>query len=552
VIGRLEMPFFFRFLFGIADAALLTLPYVIWWWANRRIPLADRAYGFVLIVAGGAVAGLVCHPSLAGWGLLMSGVPIVLTIWSAWLLLVRVTGLSWFHLGSVAAVLLGWAPFTLVRMEGLNSELQADLHWRWTPTAEEKFLAERQSADAATPALSSSTSALIALPGDWTGFRGPERDGVIRGVEIATDWNSRPPRQLWRQRVGPAWSSVIVIGDRLFTQEQRGEQETVVCYDATTGRQLWVHADIARFYEAVSGPGPRATPTFAASRLYTLGGTGLLNCLDATTGQRHWMRDITADAGAKAPMWGYSGSPLVVNGLVIVYSGGPGDKNLLAYRAETGEPVWTAPAGQLSYSSPQLATVAGKPQVLIQSDHGLTAVEPETGAVLWQHGLVMSGAPRCVQAHVDGDQRILAGGLEGLGTALVNVIHEGSAWQVTPQWNAPTLKIEFSDLVMHQGHAYGFDVSHFTCIDLAKGKRCWKGERYGRGQVMLLADQGLLLVLSETGDAILLPANPQRAQELGHFHALDGKTWNHPVIAHGRLFVRNAEEMACYELRGQG
>src|SRR5262249_31642408 len=135
-------------------------------------------------------------------------------------------------------------------------------------------------------------------------FRGPDRDGVIHGVTIDTNWDTAPPKRLWRRRVGPAWSSVIVIGDRLFTQEQRGPPETVVCYEASTGNEVWIHEDTCRFYETVSGAGPRATPTFADGRIFTLGATGILNCLDAATGKRHWSHDIAADAPAKIPQWG--------------------------------------------------------------------------------------------------------------------------------------------------------------------------------------------------------------------------------------------------------
>jgi outer membrane protein assembly factor BamB len=344
---------------------------------------------------------------------------------------------------------------------------------------------------------------------------------------------------------------VIVIGARLVTQEQRGEQESVVCYDATTGRELWAHADTDRFWEGVSGAGPRATPTFANGRVYTVGGTGILNCLDAATGKRHWSRDLKADAAAPVPLWGFAGSPLVVDDMVIVFAGGKSEKTLWALSAESGEPVWAAAAGPGSYSSPQLATLAGARQCLLLSDAGLTAVALDSGVVLWKHGLAMPGAPRTAQPHVVGEGELLVASLAGPGVVRLKVTQDADGWRPQEVWPAPSkdLKPEFPDLVVHDGHAYGFDVNIFCCIDLATGKRCWKAGRYGRGQVMLLSDQGLLLVLSETGDAVLLPANPKRHEELGRFPAIHGKTWNHPVIAHGRLYARNAEEMACYELK---
>jgi outer membrane protein assembly factor BamB len=550
VVAGLNKSYFFGFLFSMAASALLILVSFAWWWTNRRIRLPDRLYGFVLIVGAGVIVTPLCHPSIGVFGVLTTGLPVVLTVWSLWMLLVARTSGAWYRLGSLAVVCVTWGFFTLIRIEGVNGELQADMRWRWSPTAEDRFLAEK--ARTASEGTESPTSpaaewAPSLTPGDWTEFRGPQRDGVIRGVTIATDWDTNPPRLLWRQPVGPAWSSVIVVGDRLFTQEQRGERETVVCYDAATGKELWAHGDAVRFWETVSGAGPRATPTFAGGRIYTLGAKGLLNCLDAATGKQHWSCDITKVAGAKVPLWGMSGSPLVVDGLVIVFAGGDGDQTLLAYRVESGELAWTAPAGSSSYSSPQLTTIAGKPQCLFLSDRGLTAVEPQTGTVLWQHGPAMPGAPRTVQPHLLGDQQ-LVGTLAGSGVALIEVTPDGADWKAVQRWESTQVKLEFPDFVVHDGHAYCFDLGIFCCLDLATGKRTWKGGRYGRGQVMLLADQPALLVLSETGEAILVPANPKQHEELGRFQALTGKTWNHPVIAHGRLYVRNAEEMACYEL----
>jgi outer membrane protein assembly factor BamB len=551
VVARLELPYFYRFLYNMAAPASLVLFFLIWWWASRRVRLRERLAGFLLVVGGAAVATLLCHPSVGVFGLFMSGLPIVLTAWTVWMLVARKTAFAWDRLASVAVVLLAWVPLLLVRIDGLNADLVADLRWRWSPSAEDLFLAEKAD-PAAAPTVAPSAWAPTLTPGDWTAFRGPNRDGVIRGTTIATDWNANRPRLLWRQRVGPAWSSVIVVGGRVFTQEQRGDQEAVVGYDGATGQPIWVHEDAARFSENVSGIGPRGTPTFADGRIFALGATGLLNCLDAATGQRHWSRDVTADTGAKAPLWGFSSSPLVVDGLVVVFGAGEPTKSLHAYRVATGELAWTAAGGdQGGYASPQLTTVAGKPQILFLGDHGLIGVEPATGAVLWQHGWVMAGAPRTGQPHAVGDTQLAVATLAGPGMALIDVRPDGQAWKVEERWATTDLKPEFPDLVVHQGHAYGFDGSIFCCLDLATGKRCWKGGRYGRGQVMLLADQSLLLVLSEKGEAVLLAANSERPQELGRFPALDGKTWNHPVIAHGRLYVRNAEEMACYDLVGE-
>ena len=301
----------------------------------------------------------------------------------------------------------------------------------------------------------------------------------------------------------------------------------------------------------MSGAGPRATPTFVDGRVFTLGATGILNCLDAQTGKLLWTRDINQDSHGTPPMWGLSSSPLVAGQNVIVYGGGKAGKSLLAYRADTGDLAWTAAAGENSYSSPQLTTIAGVPQCLMFHDFGLTSVDPATGKELWKAGIAMPGAPRCGQPHRSDENKLAVAMLDNPGVSLIDVTKDGDQWKVSPVWVSKDLKPEFPDFVIHEGNAYGFDGSIFCCLNLATGKRAWKDGRFGRGQVILLEDQALLLVISESGEAVLQAADAQARKEIGRFQALSGKTWNGPVIANGRLYLRNAEEMACYEVQSK-
>jgi outer membrane protein assembly factor BamB len=302
----------------------------------------------------------------------------------------------------------------------------------------------------------------------------------------------------------------------------------------------------------VSGTGPRATPAFADGRLFAVGAKGLLNCLDAASGRKIWSRSIADDSGAALPLWAFCSSPLVTGKLVIAFAGGEGTQQLLAYQAATGELAWSAPAGQLSYSSPQLVSIDGQSQVLLLNDRGLTAVHPDSGKPLWEYSAPIPGAPRSVEVNLAGPGQIVVATEAGIGLVLLEVRHDGDEWSASPGETSNDFKPAFSDFVVHNGCVYGFDGAIFACADIKTGKRRWKKGRYGHGQVLLLPDQGLLLVLAESGEVILLPASGERLEELGRFQAITGKTWNHPAVAHGKLYVRNAEEIACYELAAPG
>jgi outer membrane protein assembly factor BamB len=381
-------------------------------------------------------------------------------------------------------------------------------------------------------------------PAEWPGFRGPARDGIVRGVKIDTDWTKSPPVELWRRPIGPGWGSFAVHGDLLYTQEQRGDDEIVSAYTVTTGKPVWRHHDAARFWESNGGPGPRATPTVSNGRVYALGATGIVNALDASSGAVVWSHDAAKDTGAKTPMWGFSGSPLIAGDMVIVATGGV----MAAYDASSGARRWIGPATDEGYTSPQLMTIDGLAQVVHMNGTGLTSVTPADGKLLWQHA--WNGYP-IVQPSQTPDGGILIVANESSGTRRVAVARGAGGWTVEERWTSNRLKPWFNDFVVHKGYAFGFDGTILSCIDLADGARKWKGGRYGGGQLVLLPDSDVLLVLSEEGELALVSATPDEFKELGRAPAITGKTWNHPVVAGHLLFVRNGEEMAAFRLAGR-
>jgi hypothetical protein len=231
----------------------------------------------------------------------------------------------------------------------------------------------------------------------------------------------------------------------------------------------------------------------------------------------------------------------VVNDLVLVAVSG----HLAAYDLDTGAPRWTAPARGVSYSSPHLATIDGVAQVLLLSSVGVASFAPADGTLLWEHA--WKGYP-IVQPAVMADGNVLISVTDSSGTRRLAAARGAGGWTVQERWTSNGLKPYFNDFVVHKGHAFGFDGSILSCIDLEDGKRKWKGGRYGNGQLVLLADQDVLLVLSELGELALVGATPDQFTELAKFPAMEGKTWNHPVVARDVLLVRNGEEMVAFKL----
>ncbi|HEX4796849.1 MAG TPA: PQQ-binding-like beta-propeller repeat protein [Humisphaera sp.] len=519
-----------------------------WWLISRRTSIKERLLVLVAVVLLCFVGQASADVSMRGMMWVILAMPFVLTTWTIWWGAARNRSPGIRTGGLIAILAITCGSFELFKMAGLDGEQHADLRWRWGPATERIWLAGYKTASLGQSAVinPSNLGPVVLRPDDWPGFRGPLRDGSVHGLQIATDWAAHPPKLLWRQQAGPGWSSPIVVGGRLFTHEQQGGSEVVVCRDAATGSVIWICEDAGRFDESMSGPGPRATPTFSDGKIYSLGATGVLNCLDATNGARIWTKNIATDSGVAPPMWGFASSPLIQNGMVIVYVGGA--KGLLAYHADTGKLAWNVVSGTQSYTSAQPAILNGQEQALFLSDAGLVGVDAVGGRVLWTHDVVGTGMPRSIQPHVISPTQVLISSETDLGTAEIDVASNNNSWSAKQAWVSRQLKPSFDDYVIQDGYAYGFDGAVFSCIDIRDGKRMWRGGHYGHGQVVLLADQKLLLVIGEEGQAILLRATPKASEEIAQFQAISGKTWNHPAIAGGRLYVRNGQEAAAFEL----
>jgi outer membrane protein assembly factor BamB len=536
-----------HFISVFAAPILGALVAVVWWTFGARVRGRERWLFPVLLLVPAVILAVTLFRSTP-MAIPVYALPVVTAVWVVAFALTPTVPRGIRRTVAAGAMIAAWILVGMTRFVGTTGDLVPNLAWRWQPTSEQQFEAESASRAKATPVV---TGAVVIGPGDWPAFRGLARDGRLSGVRIDTNWAAHPPELVWKFRVGPGWGSFAVVGDRLFTQEQRGDEEAVVCYAADTFAGVWEYRHSARFQEAMAGPGPRATPTIHDGKVYAQGATGKLVCLDATTGKAQWVADVTAEAQGVLPMWGYSASPLVIDGVVVVYAGGLDGKGTAAYHADTGKLAWVGGQAKHSYSSAHPASLDGVSQVLMVSDYGLEAFRPTDGKLLWEYVQLEKGLQRSTQPMVIGDKDVLFG--TGVGNAQglrrLKVTRSGEEWKAELVWTSKALKPYFNDGVVVKTHLYGFDDARFCCIDLATGKEAWKEGRYGHGQVLALVDQGVLVVQAEDGRVVLVEANPADHNELAAFPALTTKTWNHPVIAHGRLFVRNDQEAACYRLK---
>ncbi len=390
-------------------------------------------------------------------------------------------------------------------------------------------------AAAAEPAAGSAPEDMSA---PWPVFYGAKQDGVYRQGPIVLDWPAKGLTEVWRKPVGGGYASMIVAQGRIFTIEQRRDQEVATAYDLKTGRELWANSWQAFFQESMGGDGPRATPTWADGRVYVLGAEGELRSLDALTGKMQWRTNILSDSGAANIQWGMAASPLIVDNMVIVMPG----KGVAAYDTRTGKRLWSALEDKAAYTAPMLATLNGQRQILAVTGERAVGLTLDGSKVLWSHPWktdyeINSALPLIV----DGSHLILTAGY-GHGSALLEITADGAK----ELWQSKAMKCKFNNAVLHKGVVYGLDEGILAAMDAQTGQRKWKGGRYGFGQLLLAGEH--LVVLSESGEVVLVKASPSGHEEVTRFEAIEGKTWNVPAMADGLLLVRNGAEMACYRI----
>jgi outer membrane protein assembly factor BamB len=399
--------------------------------------------------------------------------------------------------------------------------------------------------------LSLSLALLAVRPAaalDWPQFRGVNRDGVSGETGLARTWPAEGPRLVWKRAIGEGYAGISVVGDRLYTMDSDGTTEYVLALEAATGKEVWRVPAGAKLVDSM-GNGPRTTPTVDGGTVYAMGSHGRLLALKAADGTKVWEVDLPQAFGAKRPNWGYSGSPLIDGELLILEVGGKENRGVVAFEKATGKVRWGALDGDPAYSSPVVMTIGGVKQYVVPRRAGsqTVALRPD-GSVLWTHPGPFSVIASAL--FIPPDKVYVSGG-DDAGAVLMRIKTAGGKATVEELWKTRTMKNHFNNAVLVGDHLYGFDNATFKSLSVATGEETWASRGLGKGS-LLVADEDLLVVLSDRGTLLLVEATPAAYTELARFQAMEGKAWTAPTLANGRLYLRDEDEILALEMKPAG
>lgn len=481
------------------------------------------------------------------------GTILSLTILYFWLVFRR--GISWttrsfiaifpaFVVGTIAGIF---------RIDGFNGELVPQFRGRWHKDA--------------ISITSTSNNELLPKPTDKfftytsTQFFGNNRDGVFSGIDYQTDWKTNPPQQLWRVPIGAGWASFSLEDGLAITLEQTtdGKNENVIALRLEDGKPVWVTMLEGSHYRVEGGGGPRTTPAIDGDNVIVLSSVGKLASLDLKTGNVRWQRDLLKESNVSLEAfellvnWGRSSSPLIVGELVVVPVGGGPDaasrSTLIAYDKNTGDIRWKSGTNQISYSSPLLMTIDDIEQIVYTDEKQVAGYNIADGKQLWSYSWSShsNGDASVSQAAKIDDQSLFISKGYFVGCARLHIERKEDQWQINKVWSSDkSLKTKFTSCVLHNGCAFGLNDGRLECVELEKGERRWMKGRYGHGQVLLCKDN--LVVSSESGELVLVAADPKQFRELAKMPVLDGVTWNIPTVSEDLIIMRNAKEAVCLKV----
>lgn len=388
-----------------------------------------------------------------------------------------------------------------------------------------------------------------AVVDDWPQWRGPRRDGVSAEKGLLRRWPAGGPPQAWQATgAGEGYSSFAVAGGRLFTLGARGGTEYVVAFDAESGRRLWESANGRRF-ENDRGSGPRATPTVDGDRVYAFGASGDLSVFEAATGRQVWTVNVLRTYGGTNIRWGLSESPLVLADRILVNAGGPG-ASVVALRKQDGSLIWKSQSDEAGYSSGVAQEIAGMRQAVFFTGERAIGLAVADGRLLWSYDRVANRTANIATPIVRGNQVFLSSDY-GTGAALLEISRAGSGMAAREVYFTRDMRNHHASAVLVGDHLYGFSSAILTAMHFETGRQAWRDRSVGKGSLAFADDR--LYLFSENGVVGLAEANPAGYVEHGRFQIRTGSlpTWSHPVVAGGKLFLRDQDTIFAYDVRAR-
>jgi outer membrane protein assembly factor BamB len=409
-----------------------------------------------------------------------------------------------------------------------------------------KHLSIKTISSAAIVVLFLSTQILAQAGGDWPQWRGPNRDGISKETGLLKQWPSAGPQLVWKaQGAGRGYSSLAVAKGRLFTMGLRGDREYVVAFDVATGKEVWATAYGKAFHND-RGDGPRGTPTVDGENVYALGGNGDLACLETGAGRVVWTINILEKFGGENPNWGISESPLVVGEKVLVNAGGRG-ASIVALNKKDGSLIWKSQSDPAGYSSGIPVQMGNTTQVVFFTQQRAVGLDLKDGKLLWDYPRAANRVANVATPVVRGN-RVFISSDYGTGAGLVEIKADGKAQEV---YFTKEMRNHHSSSILIGDYLYGFSSGILTAMRFDTGEVAWRDRSVGKGS-LVYAD-GNLYALSENGVVGLIEATPAAYHEKGRFRIPQDSlpTWTHPVIAGGRLYLRDQDTIYAYDLRQQ-
>jgi outer membrane protein assembly factor BamB len=383
---------------------------------------------------------------------------------------------------------------------------------------------------------------------DWPQWRGPNRDGISKETGLLKSWPAGGPKVLWRAPSGEGYSAISVSGGRAYTMYGHSDDEVLVCLDANTGKELWRVKVDGKFYND-QGNGPRATPIVDGNLVFVQGAQGMLAAVRADHGEKVWQHDLRREYGGRIPTWGVSSSPLVEGDLLLVDVGGRDGYSLCAFNKKDGRLLWKSHSDLPGYSAPIAITVNGIRQAVFFTGTAAVSVSPRDGKVFWRYPWRTSyDANIATPIFIPNDKVFISSGY-GVGAAVLQIKNQNGAVNVETVWKSRVIKNHFSSSVLVGNYLYGFDDGILVCVNALTGEQQWQQRGYQKGS-LIFAD-GHLIILGEQGRLGLVEATPAGYKEKASAQPLTGRCWSMPVLANGRLYIRNQKEMLCLDMMGR-